>query len=170
MTDDELKELVASIAVAQKETEAQMAKTDAKLDKLAKMYGGVGNSQGAVAEEFYYNSLKDNPILHNMAFNAVYKNITGARQGVENEYDLLLVNGQEVFVIEVKYKAYEDDLVCLLEKKCPNFNVLFPQYADYQQYWGLATFHIHDELKQAALKQGITVLQRKGDVIETLAA
>ena len=50
MTDDELKQLVASLAVAQKKTDEQLAKTDAqlaktgaKIDKLAKMYGGVAN-------------------------------------------------------------------------------------------------------------------------------
>ncbi|MBF0266683.1 MAG: hypothetical protein HQL46_15580, partial [Gammaproteobacteria bacterium] len=77
MTDDELRDLVASLAVANKElrdsqkvtdeqlaktdaqlakTDAQLAKTDVKLNKLAEMYGGVGNNQGKVTEEFYYNS------------------------------------------------------------------------------------------------------------------
>ena len=63
MTDDELKALVAGLAVAQDRTEAlvaeiaaQQAKTDAQLDRPAAMYGGVGNNQGLVAEESYYNS------------------------------------------------------------------------------------------------------------------
>ena len=70
MTDDELKALVAGLAVAQDRTEAlvaeiaaqqaktdaQLARTDAKLDRPAAMYGGVGNNQGLVAEESYYNS------------------------------------------------------------------------------------------------------------------
>ena len=34
----------------------------------------------------------------------------------------------------------------------------------------LAAFHVHDELKRAALEQGVTVLQRKGDLIESIAA
>jgi len=61
MTDDELKELVAGLAIAQAKTDEQqaktdqqLAKTDAKLDRLAEMYGGVGNNQGAIAEEFYF--------------------------------------------------------------------------------------------------------------------
>ena len=44
MTDDELRDLVASLAVANKElrdsqkvTDAQLAKTDAKLNKLAEL-------------------------------------------------------------------------------------------------------------------------------------
>ncbi len=60
MTDEELKALVADLAVAQARTDARLAKTDAKLDRLAEMYGGVDNPNAA-AEEFYYNSLRARP-------------------------------------------------------------------------------------------------------------
>ncbi len=212
MTDEELKALVAGLAVAQDrtdaqlaknaaqqakteaklakteallaenaaqqaktdaqqaKTDAQLAKTDAKLNRLAEMYGGVGNSLGAAAEEFYHNSLKANPVLAGVRFDFVDRNITRSRAGLEDEFDLLLVNGREVFVVEVKYKAHENDLARLLDQKAPNFRRLFPEHADRRQRLALAAFHFHDELKQAALAQGVTVLQRKGDVIETLAA
>ena len=158
------------LEAAQEKTDAQLAKTDAKLGRLAEMYGGVGNNQGAVAEEFYFNSLKANPVLGGTRFDFIDKNITRGRGQLEDEFDLLLVNGQEVFVIEVKYKAHTRDLERLLEAKAVNFQELFPEYANYRQRWGLATFHIHDDLKKAALDQGVAVLQRKGKVIETFAA
>ena len=177
MTDDELKALVARIAAAQErtdaqmaKTDAQMAKTDAKLDRLAEMYGGVGNNQGAVAEEFYYNSLKADPVLGGVRFDFVEKNRTRSHAGLEDEFDLLLVNGRTVFVVEVKYKAHEKDLRRLLEVKAPNFRRLFPEYADREHRFVLAAFHVHDDLKRGALEQGVTVLQRKGDLIETAAA
>ncbi len=149
---------------------AQQAKTEAKLNRLAEMYGGVGNSLGAAAEEFYHNSVKANPVLAGVRFDFVDRNITRSRAGLEDEFDLLLVNGREVFVVEVKYKAHENDLARLLDQKAPNFRRLFPEHADRRQRLALAAFHFHDELKQAALAQGVTVLQRKGDVIETLRA
>ncbi len=184
MTDDELKALVAGLAAAQDRTDAQLAKTDAqlaenaalqaktdaKINRMAEMYGGVSNNQGAVAEEFYYNSLKANPVLDGVRFEFVKKNVTCSHAGIEDEFDLLLVNGREVFVVEVKYKAHENDLKRLLNEKAPNFRRLFPEHAGRQQRLALATFHIHDDLKKSALAQGVTVLQRKGDVIETLAA
>ncbi len=170
MTDDELKALVVRIAAAQERTDAQMAKTDAKLDRLAEMYGGVGNNQGAVAEEFYYNSLKGDPVLGGVRFDFVEKNRTRSHAGLEDEFDLLFVNGRTVFVVEVKYKAHEKDLRRLLEVKAPNFRRLFPEYADREHRFVLAAFHVHDDLKRAALEQGVTVLQRKGDLIETAAA
>ena len=145
----------------QANTEAKVNRLANKIDKLAEMYGGVSNSQGAVAEEFYYNSLKDKPVLNGMTFDSIYKNIAGNRHGVEDEFDL---------VLEVKYKAHPRDLERLLDKKQTNFNTLLPQYKDHAQHWGLAAFHLPDEVKQAALAHGIHLLQRKGDVIQTLAA
>jgi len=56
-----------------------------------------------------------------------------------------------------------------LKKKAVNFRKLFPMYSQYRHHYGLATFHIHDQLKDQALSSGVTVLQRKRDVIEATA-
>ncbi|MEC7559646.1 MAG: hypothetical protein VYD03_00150 [Pseudomonadota bacterium] len=157
-------------AVQQAQTEAKLNRTAEKIDRLAERYGGVSNSQGAVAEEFYYNSLKDKPVLIGMNFDSIYKNIAGNRHGVEDEFDLVLVNRDNVFVLEIKYKAHPRDLARLLEKKRSNFNTLLPQYKDHTQHSGLAAFHLPDEVKHAALARGIHLLQRKGNVIQTVAA
>ena len=181
MTDQELKDLVASLALAQRKTDEQLVKTDAQLaktdarqakteatvEKLARMYGGVANNQGLVAEEFYYNSFKHNPVLQGIHFDSVYKNLTNNSHGIEDEYDILLLNGRDVFIIEVKYKAHPRDLQTLIRKKAVNFRTLFPHYQDHHLHLGLASFYIDDETKQSALDQNVTVLQRKGDVIET---
>jgi len=191
MTDDELRELVAALAVSQAKTDAQLAKTDAqlaktdaqlaktdaqlaktdaKLNKLAEMYGGVGNNQGKVAEEFYYNSLKHRPVLKGISFDFLEKNVTRSKGELEEEYDLLLVNGTDVFIIEVKYRLHPKDINRLQGRKLTNFRKLFPEHRDYRIHLALATFSADDEVKQLAFEQGITILQRKGDLIETLAA
>jgi hypothetical protein len=192
-TDEELRELVASLARSQAKTDvqlektdtqlartdaqlaktdAQLAKTDAKLDRLAELYGNVGNNQGKVAEEFYYNSLKHHLVLNGIQFDFVEKNVTRTKKsaGVEDEFDLLLVNGQDVFIIEVKYHLHPKDVDRLLEHKLPNFKILYPEYRDYKIHLGLATFAADDFVKRMALERGITVLQRRGDLIETQAA
>ncbi len=165
-TDAQLAKTDAQLA----KTDAQLAKTDAKLNRLAEMYGGLGNSLGQAAEEFFFNSLDADPVLGGGRFDVVTKNFRRKRAGLEDEFDLVLANGREVLVVEVKYKAHENDLRRLLDKKAPNFRRLFLEYADHEQGLALASFRVHDELKQAALERGVTVLQRKGDVIETIAA
>jgi len=191
MTDDELRGLVASLALAQvktdaqlaktdaqlaktdaqlAKTDAQLAKTDAKLNKLAEMYGGVGNNQGRVTEEFYYNSLKHNPVLNGIQFDFIEKNVTRSKGGIEEEYDLLLVNGQEIYIVEVKYRLHPKDIERMVGRKLTNFKKLFPEYQNYRIHLALATFAVEDDVKQLALDNGVTLLQRRGDVIETLAA
>ena len=150
-------------------TDLQLAKTDMRLNKIAKMYGGVANNQGDVAEEFYFNSLKSRPILNGIEFDFT-ESVTRNYKGLEDEYDILLVNGKGVFIIEVKYKAHPEDLERLIHKKAPNFKKLFPGYKNYTHHLGLASFYISDDVKALALKQGVTILQRKGDLIETIAA
>ena len=131
MTDNELKALVASIAEGQKKTDAQLdrnaiqqaktevqlAQTDARLartcekvDKLAEMYGGMSNNQGSEVEQFYYNSLRMNPVLQGIYFEEIHRNLRRVRQGVEGEYDILMVNTKAVYIIEVKYKAHPNHL------------------------------------------------------------
>ena len=105
VTDEQLRASIASVVESQKETEIQVAKTSAKVDKVASMYGGMANNQGAATEEFYYNSLKRNPVLHGIRFDAVYKNIVGIYQGIEDEYDIIMVNGKAVYIICLLYTS-----------------------------------------------------------------
>ena len=81
-----------------------------------------------------------------------------------------MANGKDVFIIEVKYKAHQTDLDKILDRKYPNFKKLFPEYKNYNHHLGLASFHINDELKDNALLKGVSILQRKGNVIQTIAA
>ncbi len=50
MTDAELKELVASLAIAQRETAEQMKRTDRRLKELGKQIGGLGEKFGSFTE------------------------------------------------------------------------------------------------------------------------
>jgi len=81
------------------------------------------------------------------------------------EYDILLVNGESVAIVEVKYKAHINDLD-KLPKKIEQLKNL-PQYDNYKVYAGIATFVANDDLVEKAKKMGYFILQRKGDVIVT---
>jgi len=180
MTDNELKELVASLAVAQKETDAllkenavQQKETDTlqkettrKLDKVAKMLGAIGSNQGDVAEDFFYNSLIKDNHLGSLTFDDVTKNMSKHRGLLQEEYDIFLTNGNAIAIIEVKYKAHLDDIE-KLERKFANFKALFPIYKDYKLYGAMASFYFNHETKSELLKQGFFVLERSGDIVNT---
>lgn len=176
MTDNELKDLFAKLIKSQiktdaqlAKTDAQLAKTDAKLDKLAEMYGGVSNNQGKVAEEFFYNSLKHNPVLNGLKFDFIEKNVTRSKDGIEEEYDILLVNGQVVYIIEVKYSLHTRDIERMVTRKLPNFKKLFLEYRNYEIRTAFASFSMAEDVIKEGFENGITLLQRRGDIFETLS-
>ena len=187
MTDDELKALVASLAVAQQKTDEQIAEllesqkdtnlkfkeaairseeTDRKLQKVSDLLGGMGQNQGDVAEEFFFNSLVDDPHLGGIHFDDISKNESKQRGKLQEEYDIVMTNGNAIGIVEVKYKAHENDL-SKLERKMRNFKTLFPWFNDYKLYGAIASFHINDDAKKDALERGFFVLQRKGEVVQT---
>ena len=187
MTDNELKELVASLAISQKETslqiqalsvsqqktdeqlkktDKQLTETDRKLDKVAKMLGGIGANQGDIAEDFFYNSLVVNNSLGELQFDDVTKNMEKHRGKIHEEYDIFLTNGESIAVIEVKYKAHLQD-VKKLDRKFHNFKKLFPIYKDYKLYGAMASFYFNQETKDELLEQGYFILKRCGDLIQS---
>jgi len=166
MTDEELKALVASLAVSQKETDEQMKRTDEKLERMGIYLGNVTRNQGDVAEEFFFNSLVNETRLGSIYFDDITRNMHKNRHKVEEEYDLFLTNGGAIAIVEVKYKAHTNDLK-KLDRKMGNFKLLFPIYRDYKLYGALASFYINDDTKKEALERGYFVSQRSGDLIHT---
>jgi prefoldin subunit 5 len=173
MTDEELKELVASLAIAQKKTDEQMNRTDKRIDKMARkidhvgdIVDGVSKSQGAVTEEFFYNSLAEDNHLGTIHFDGIAPNMSMRLGRLGEEYNIVMTNGDAIGIVEVKYKAHEKDLK-KLERKMRNFKKLFPVYKDYKLYGAIASFHFYPEAKEAALNQGFFVLQRSGKVVQT---
>ena len=64
-----------------------------------------------------------------------------------------MTNGETAGIVEVKYKAYENDLD-KLERKMKNFKKLFPIYKEYKLYGAIASFHVNNDAKNQALKSG----------------
>lgn len=187
MTDDELKELVGSLAVGNRElreaqkktdeqmkrtdeqmkrTDEQMKRTDEKLNSIGVQLGNMSKNQGDVAEEFFFNSLVKDNHLGEIHFDDITMNMQKHRGDIQEEYDLVMTNGEAVGIIEVKYKVHEKDLD-KLERKMRHFKKLFPIYNAYKLYGAIASFHINDDAKREALERGFFVLQRSGDVVHT---
>jgi hypothetical protein len=148
------------------ETEAQMQRTDEKLERMGIHLGNITKNQGDVAEEFFFNSLRHEPRLGNIKFDDLTKSMTKCKGKIEEEYDIVLTNGDAIAVVEVKYKAHTKDLK-KLERKLRNFKLLFPVYQSYKLYGALASFHFNDDAKDKALERGYFVLQRRGEVVTT---
>ena len=164
----DLKSSNSRLEASQAKTDEQMKKTDEKLKSMGIHLGNISNNQGDIAEEFFYNSLKDKPSLAGIDYDFIDKNVTRSKDKIEDEYDILLVNGKDIAIVEVKYKAHINDIDRLINKKYPNFKILYPEYKDYNHHLGLASFNMNDDVKKTAAQNNVTLLQRKGDLIETI--
>lgn len=110
MTDQELRDLVASLVVAQANTQAEVAETSRVIKEVGRRMGAMASNQGDVAEEFFFNSLDAKPQIGGISFDSVTPNLILSRKGKHSEFDIVLINGQSVALIEVQYKAHVSDL------------------------------------------------------------
>jgi hypothetical protein len=188
MTDQELKDLVASLAVAQAKTEVAQdkfatenaagfaalreaqakrdARFDAKLDKINAMYGGISENLGAATEEFFYNSLKDMPVVGGIRYDEIRQHTGVGTPKNFAEIDLWLENGASIAIVEVKHKVHPRALD-QLERQMQRVREFCPEYKDYKLYGGIAGFSIPDEVVAEAKARGMFVLKCKGELMET---
>jgi len=182
MTDQELKDLVASLAVDRKETERLLnekfaetrlmqQETARQIKEVSRQLGGMGNSNGDFAEEFFYNSLRETMTFAGVHFDMISdkfrtRRIMPDKTEKKAQFDIVLHNGDSLALIEVKYKAELEDIEEMIEEKVPNFRLLYPQYAKYKLYLGIGSLVLKDRIVQEAKKLGIGLMEQRGDAVE----
>jgi hypothetical protein len=162
-----------------KRTDEQLAKTDAQLASFIarqekgevqlaetkRILSGIGINLGNVAEEFFANSLQKNKKLGKVKFDAVALQLKGHKGKVQDEFDVVMYNGNSVGLVEVKHKVHPADVEQLMTRKLPNFKALFPAYSSADFYLGIAGMSIPQEVIEIAENEGIAVLRQVGDVL-----
>ena len=158
-TDRQMKETDRQM----KETDRQMKETDRKLDKVGLQLGGIANNQGRFAEEYFSNSFeKGKKNFFGEKFDVIKKNLKGFK--TDDEFDIVMLNGQSVGIVEIKYKAHENDIPEVLEK-VNAFRANFAEYKSHTIYLGLATMAFYPELEQICKDSGIAIIKQTGDTI-----
>ncbi len=163
---EETATLQKETAALHKKNEQESAKTEALFKRLGIYVGNIGDNNGATAEEYFFNALSDNPVFGGIKYDKVGKNIHAINKRLEDEYDIVLYNGDSIAIIECKYKAHETDLNKLIDKKVGNFRLLFPDFKDYTIFLGLASFAFYPELEALAKQKGVAILKQKGGFAE----
>jgi len=144
----------------------QIWETQRIVKENSKQIGGMGNSNGVVAESYFRNSFAKSMSFAGQEFDHIdaplrRKNKTLNLQG---EYDIVMYNGNAVAIIEIKYNADKEDVEQTLQK-VEVFKKLFPQYQNYDIYLGLATLSIDEKAEKEAIKQGVGIIKQVGDTM-----
>jgi len=167
-TDAKLNKFFAETNAQLAKTDAQLAKTDAQLKKLSDMVGGTVNNQGQAVEEFFYRSLAKQLRVSDMKFDVIYRNLTGHIKGLQDEFDIVLANGDTLALFEVKTKAHISLVDTMLQRKIPNLRKVLPNFKNYKIYAGIASLVTYDELIEEVKKHGLFLLTQHGRHLEVV--
>jgi hypothetical protein len=151
---------------SQAETEIQLAKTDAQLAKTNKVLSGIGFNLGTAAEEYFYYALEEKMRMGGIKYKEIEQNLKSKTKKLEDEFDIVMYNGNSIGIVEVKHKVHPTDIQKLISKKAENFRILFSDYKDYKIYLGIAGFSIPKEVEEEARTHGVAILRQKGDMLE----
>ena len=150
------------------ETDRQMKETDRRIDRVNATLGAWANNQGSFAEEYFFNSFeRGKKNFFGEKFDKIRKNVhidADLDGKIEDEYDILLINGKSIGIVEVKFKAHKNDIPSIL-KKADTFRINYPKYANHRVYLGLATMAFSPKLEQTCINKGIAIIKQVGDTV-----
>ncbi|ASF45430.1 DUF3782 domain-containing protein [Methylovulum psychrotolerans] len=175
MTDQELKDLVASLAINQQkmseeaalsrqeaaisrqEVDRALKETDKAIKELSKQIGGIANKFGSFTEGLALPSMTK-ILSEQFGMTTINPSVrVRDKSGNEQEIDVLAYTNGDIntaIIVEVKSHLREESIEQLL-KQCRNFRVLFPELADKKLYGILAAVDASQQLQQKVLAQGL---------------
>jgi len=150
----------------QKTSEKERKELRDSIKAMQQELGGMSKSNGEVAEAYFIDSISKSLQFAGQKFDSYSSNLNkkDAILNLQGEYDLVLFNCTSVVIVEIKYKARIKDIEELL-KKVNIFKQLYPQYANYNMYLGLAAFRLNKDVVNSSIEHGIAVIKQVGDAM-----
>ena len=167
-TDKMLSAKFAETDEQMKETNEQIKETDKIVKELTKNIQGVNKSIGEDTETFFYTSLQRKPVLGDIKFDFVDRNVSRTKDLEELQIDIFLENGKSVGLVEVKNKVTKK-VFKQIESQIEKFPRLHPSFKNYKVYGAIAGKVFPKHLQQEALQKGYFVLVQQGDHVEVMS-
>ena len=148
-----------------RELTASRTEYERRMKKMDETLGAWANNHGAFAEEYFFNSFEHGKrTFFGEPFDRMEKNLKPLDYVIKDEYDLVMVNGKSVAIIEVKFKAHEYNIPQVV-KKAESFRANYPNYARHNIYLGLASLSFYPVVEQECTKNGIAIIKQVGDTV-----
>ena len=153
---------LAKIKEEREKDERRWKKLDEMFKNINKEIGGISNSNGEFAEEYFENIFLDELTFAGMQFHEMITRKKFDNRIRHDEFDIILLNEKNVLIVETKYKAQESNIDELIEK-ADAFRFWYPEYKDQKIFLGLASLRFEDNIIGKAKKKGIAVIRQLGD-------
>lgn len=167
LSDRQFRELSAENQRRSQETERQFRETAKKINQVSQAIGQLGGRWG----EFIESMVKPAAVRlfqqRGLAAHEISHHVTGNRNGLAAEIDLLVTNDEYCVAIEVKSFLSIDD-VKEHRERLEKFKMLFLRYSDAKLLGAVAGAVIHEDVAKYAYRQGFFVLGQKGENMEIL--
>ena len=169
-TDRQMKESAArfdlELAKSSAKADKEMAEIRRQMKEINKTIGSWSNNHGEFAEEYFFNSFENgNRYFFGEKFDRIEKNLQGGGlTEFKDEYDILLINGKSVAIVEIKFKAHYDHIPKVI-RKAQTFRINFPAYAGHRVYLALASLNFATDVEEDVKKNGIAVIKQVGDTV-----
>ena len=169
------KELKEQMKASQEASDKRKAESDKELEEIkrlikanAKQIGGIDMSNGMMAEETIFNSLKKDMFFAGIEFHDTIRNLKKYKKSVaiKGEYDILMINGTMLAIIETKYKVREKDITKLIDTKLADFKILFPEYNNHKIVLGIGGMSFEEKSEELANENGVGIIKIVGDKVE----
>jgi len=164
-TQRSLRELRAELKEIEERADRRCKKMDARIDKLARLYGDVSKNIGLHAESFFQDALETSLRFGDLKFDDFKRNLAYSKRK-NCEIDFALVNGDSLALIEIKNRIHPKFVEELATKKLTQFRKFQTTYANYRVYLGVAGFSFDPEVLVEAKKYGVGVIRQVGDAVQ----
>jgi len=144
---------------------------DKRIKEIHEELGGIGKSNGQVAEEFFYTALENIMQVGKLKFDYIENNLhrKHKKSNIEAQYDIILYNDYKILIVEVKYN-FKKKYLLNFYKNIKNFKILLPQYKDYTVYGAIAGMTIEEDAIIEATEFGFLILTQNNQNIQILNA
>ena len=162
--------LTEKFAETDRQLKENWNKYEKRMKRMENDLGAWSNNHGSFAEEYFINSFEDGEQnffgeqFDDMEYCLKPKSIKVNGVKLQDEYDIVLYNHSSVAIIEVKFKAHENDIAKTM-KKAETFRILCPEYKDFKIYLGLASMSFYQEVEEKCTEQGIAIIKQVGDMV-----
>ncbi|MDR2580714.1 MAG: hypothetical protein LBC85_06955 [Fibromonadaceae bacterium] len=175
-TDRQMKEtdrLIKELAARQEETDRQMKetdrkmqKTDEKMDKWDDKLTGIDENIGSHAEQFFQNTLEKKLEFGGIKYDLMVPNLAYKGKTDEIEFDIALINGDSIAIIEAKNRIRPRFVKEFAEERMEKFRKYFPEFKDCKAYLGIAGFSFSKKTLEEAERYGVGIVRQVGDSVE----
>ena len=159
--------LFKEVSQQQKENAEQQKATDRQLKELGKQIGGLGAKFGSFTEGLALPSM-ETILGQQFGMEVISPSVRVSKGGQHMEIDVLAyANGElnTAYIVEVKSHAREDSIT-QLKSILQRFRNFFPEHKNKRLYGILASVDLSNELREKILQEGLYVARIHDQVFE----